>query len=189
MAKFAFNKENIKKTNELIAKYPEGYQKSAIISLLDLAQRQEGWVSDDAMRYIAELLSVSHMEVYEVANFYTMIHTKPVGKFHVEICTNISCMLRGSADVLEACKKFLKIKDGEITKDGMFSIKECECLGACANAPAMRINDDYYEDLTPDTAVKILEDLKEGKTPKTGSQIGRKSSEPCENCQCKGKKE
>jgi NADH dehydrogenase (ubiquinone) flavoprotein 2 len=176
---FAFTAENFKKAEAIIAKYPAGRQASAVIPLLTLAQKQhENWLPKAAMDYVAEILSMPPMRVYEVATFYTMYNLSPVGKHFVEICTTTPCWLRGSDKIVEACEKHLGIKIGETTKDGQFTIKEAECLGACVNAPMLQIGDHYYEDLTPENTVALLNDLKAGKKPKAGPQSGRKSSEP-----------
>ena len=176
---FAFNAENARKAKEHIAKYPEGWQASAVMPLLDLAQRQnEGWLSQPAMDYVANMLEMPPIRVYEVATFYTMYNLKPVGKHHVQVCTNLPCWLRGSDAIVGACKKSLNIEMGETTEDGQFTLSEAECLGACVNAPMMQIGDDYYEDLDSDSAEKVLEDLKAGRAPKTGSQGIRHTCEP-----------
>ncbi len=176
---FAFTPENLERAKAIIAKYPEGRQASAVMPLLDIAQRQnDGWVSQPAMDVIAELLEMPVIRVYEVATFYTMYNLQPIGKHHVQVCTNLPCWLRGSDTVMATCKKVLGIGAGETTEDGMFTVNEMECLGACVNAPMMQIDDDYYEDLDADSTESILSVLKAGGTPKTGSQIGRKSCEP-----------
>ena len=176
---FAFTAENFKKAEAIIAKYPAGRQASAVIPLLTLAQKQhENWLPKAAMDYVAEILSMPPMRVYEVATFYTMYNLSPVGKHFVEICTTTPCWLRGSDKIVEACEKHLGVKIGETTNDGQFTIKEAECLGACVNAPMLQIGDHYYEDLTPENTVALLNDLKVGKKPKAGPQSGRKSSEP-----------
>ncbi len=176
---FAFTAESMEKAQEYIAKYPEGRQQSAIMPLLDIAQRQhDGWLPRAAMDYVADLLSVPHIEAYEVATFYTMYNLKPVGENHVQVCTNLPCWLRGSDKVTGACKKSLGIGFGETTEDGKFTLSEVECLGACVNAPMVQINDDYYEDLDETSTESILTEIKLGEKPKTGSQIGRKSCEP-----------
>ena len=176
---FAFTSENMEKARAFIAKYPQGRQASAVMPLLDLAQRQnDGWLSRAAMDYVGELLDMPAIRVYEVATFYTMFNLRPIGKHHVQVCTNLPCWLRGSDQIVSACKKSLGIGLGETTEDGKFTLSEAECLGACVNAPMMQINDDYYEDLDETSAVSILSELKLGGTPKTGSQIGRKSCEP-----------
>ena len=176
---FAFNKENAEKAKMHIAKYPDGWQSSAVMPLLDLAQRQnDGWLPTVAMDYVAEMLSMPPIRVYEVATFYTMYNLKPVGKHHVQVCTNLPCWLRGSDAIAGACKKSLGVEFGETTEDGQFTLSEVECLGACVNAPMMQINDDFYEDLDSDSAEQVIEQLKAGKTPKAGSQGVRHTCEP-----------
>lgn len=176
---FEFSEENIKKANQHIKKYPEGRQASAVLPLLDLAQRQhDNWLPIAAIEYVANILSMPVMRVMEVASFYTMFNLSPVGKYHIQLCGTTPCWLRGAAEIKEACKNKLKIDLGQTTKDGVFSLIEVECLGACANAPMVQINDDFYEDLTPDSIEKIIDDLSSGKEVKKGSQTGRKSSEP-----------
>lgn len=176
---FAFTSENVKAAEAVIAKYPEGWQASAVMPLLDLAQRQnDGWLPRVAMDYVAEILGMPPIRVYEVATFYTMYNLKPVGKHHVQICTNLPCWLRGSDEVVGQCKKKLGIEVGETTQDGLFTLSEAECLGACVNAPMMQINDDFYEDLDATSTETILVELAAGGKPKTGSQIGRYTCEP-----------
>ena len=175
---FAFSDENRAKAEAAIAKYPEGRRQSAVMPLLDLAQRQEGWVSVAAMDVIADILEVPAIRVYEVATFYTMFNLEPVGEFLVQICTTTPCMLRDSDAIVDACRSHLGIDFGETTTDGKFTLKEVECLGACVNAPMVQINDDYYEDLDAAKAVDVLETLARGETPVAGPQNGRRSSEP-----------
>lgn len=175
---FAFTPEYLEKAKAFIAKYPAGRQQSAVMPLLDLAQRQEGWVSRAAMEVIAEMLDMAPIRVEEVATFYTMYNRRPVGKFHVQVCTNLPCMLRGSDDVVAAAKAALGVEFGDMTADGLFTLSEVECLGACVNAPMMQINDDYYEDLTAETTKAVLEAFKRGETPKPGPQNGRQFSCP-----------
>ncbi len=176
---FAFATENAEAIKAVIAKYPEGWQESAVMPLLDLAQRQhDGWLPRAAMDTVAEMLGMPPIRVYEVASFYTMYNLKPVGKNHVQVCTNLPCWLRGSDAVVGACKKSLGVDMGGTTEDGMFTLTEAECLGACVNAPMMQIGDDYYEDLDSDSTEAILEKLKAGENPKPGSQTGRHTSEP-----------
>jgi NADH-quinone oxidoreductase subunit E/NADH dehydrogenase (ubiquinone) flavoprotein 2 len=175
---FAFTPEYLEKAKAFIAKYPAGRQQSAVMPLLDLAQRQEGWLSRAAMEVIAEMLDMAPIRVEEVATFYTMYNRKPVGRFHVQVCTNLPCMLRGSDDVVAAAKAALGVEFGDMTADGKFTLSEVECLGACVNAPMMQINDDYYEDLTAETTKAVLEALKRGETPKPGPQNGRQFSCP-----------
>lgn len=175
---FAFSDANIAAARAVIAKYPEGRQASAVMPLLDLVQRQEGWVPQPAMDYVADMLGMPPIRVYEVATFYTMFQLKPVGKHHVQVCTNLPCQLRGAGEVVKACKKTLGIGLGETSKDGMFTLSEVECAGACVNAPMMQIGDDYYEDLDAASTAQVLEALKKGETPKAGSQTGRSGSAP-----------
>jgi NADH-quinone oxidoreductase subunit E/NADH dehydrogenase (ubiquinone) flavoprotein 2 len=175
---FAFTDDTMAKARAVIAKYPDGRQQSAVMPLLDLAQRQEGWVSRAAMEYIAEMLSMAPIRVEEVATFYTMYNRQPVGKFHVQVCTNLPCWLRGSDDVAASAKAALGVEFGDSTGDGLFTLSEVECLGACVNAPMMQINDDYYEDLTADSTKAVLEALKRGETPKAGPQVDRQFSCP-----------
>lgn len=175
---FEFTAENLEKAKKVIAKYPAGRQQSAVMPLLDIAQRQEGWVSQAAMEYIGGLLDMAPIRVQEVATFYTMYNLKPVGKYHVQVCTNICCLLRDADGVGDAARGHLGIEWGETTADGLFTLIEVECLGACVNAPMMQINDDFYEDLTPETTRAVLDALKRGETPKPGSQSGRQFSAP-----------
>ncbi len=143
---FAFAAEYAEAVKATIDKYPEGWQESAVMPLLDLAQRQhDGWLPRAAMDTVAEMLGMPPIRVYEVASFYTMYNLKPVGKNHVQVCTNLPCWLRGSDAVVGACKKSLGVDMGGTTGDGMFTLTEVECLGACVNAPMMQIGDDYYE--------------------------------------------
>ncbi len=176
---FAFTAENMAKAKAFIAKYPEGRQASAVMPLLDLAQRQnDGWLPRAAMDYMAELLEMPPIGVYEVANFYTMYNLEPVGEHHVQVCTNLSCWLRGSDEVMSACRRSLGIDVGDTTRDGKFTLSEVECLGACVNAPMLQIDDDFYEDLDAVTAESVLSVLKGGGTPKPGPQSARKGCEP-----------
>ncbi|MBI4969745.1 MAG: NADH-quinone oxidoreductase subunit NuoE [Rhodospirillales bacterium] len=178
-ASFAFSSDNEARAKAIIAKYPAGRQQSAVMPLLDLAQRQiGGWLPRIAMDYVADYLGMPPIKVYEVANFYTMYNVKPVGKNHVQVCTNLPCWLRGSDQVVHACKKTLGIGLGETTKDGQFTLSEVECAGACVNAPVVAINDDYYEDLDEATITRVLEALKRGESPKSGPQNGRLNSAP-----------
>jgi NADH-quinone oxidoreductase E subunit len=176
---FAFSAENQAKVKAILAKYPPSKQASAVMPLLDLAQRQHpGWLTQAAMDHIAEMLGMAPIKVYEVATFYTMYNLNPVGRNHVQVCTNLPCWLRGSDEVALACKDKLGVDFGETTSDGLFTLSEVECLGACVNAPMMQINDDYYEDLSKESVVAILDALKRGETPKPGPQNGRQCSAP-----------
>lgn len=178
-ADFAFTAENVEKANAIIAKYPKGRQASACMPLLDLAQRQhQGWLPRAAMNTVADMLGMPAIRVYEVATFYTMYNLKPVGKYHVQVCTNISCLIRGSDNVMKKAQDLLGIHPGETTDDMQFTLSEVECLGACANAPMMQINDDFYEDLDETSTESVLTLLKNGETPKPGPQSGRKGAEP-----------
>jgi len=174
---FSFTPENLARAEKIIAKYPVGRQASAVIPLLDIAQRQnDNWLPQMAMDYLANMLGMPPIRVYEVASFYTMFNLKPVGKNFVQVCTTTPCWLRGSADIVAACKKKLGIGLGETTADGDFTLTEVECLGACVNAPMVQINDDFFEDLTPELMDKMLDALKEGKKLEAGSQTGRRGS-------------
>ncbi len=185
---FEFTKAYQKKIKDIIALYPKGKQQSAVMPLLDLAQRQVadegakadppygGWIPRAAMDHIAEILDMPEMKVYEVCSFYSMYNMAPVGKYLVQLCTTTPCWLCGSDDVVKACTDHLGVGMNETTKDGLFSLMEVECLGACVNAPMVQINDDYYEDLTADSMKELLDILAEGLKPKIGSQKGRKAS-------------
>ena len=177
-ASFAFSEENRDAALKIVARYPEGRSASAVMPLLDLAQRQEGWVSVAAMDVVAGMLGMPPVKVYEVATFYTMFNLEPVGTYLVQICTTTPCMLRDSDGIVEACRDHLGIDFDQTTADGKFTLKEVECLGACVNAPMIQINDDYYEDLDGARTVEILEALGRGERPVTGPQGGRRSSEP-----------
>jgi NADH-quinone oxidoreductase E subunit len=175
---FIFTDKNLELAKKHIAKYPEGRQASAVMPLLDMAQRQnDNWIPMKAIEYIAQMLSMPVMRVLEVTSFYTMYNLAPVGKYHIQLCGTTPCWLRGAEDIKKTCKNKLNIDLGETSKDGIFSLIEVECLGACANAPMIQINDDFYEDLNPKLMEKLLDNLKQGKEVKKGSQIGRKSSE------------
>ena len=179
LEEFVFSEDTLAAANAEITKYPEGRQASAVMPLLDLAQRQcNGWLPREAMDYVADFLDMPPIKVYEVATFYTMYNLAPIGKYHVQVCTNLPCWLRGSDDITAACKKNLGIEFGQTTSNGDFTLSEVECLGACVNAPMIQINDDYYEDLDGITTASILTQLAIGENPQTGSQVGRNSCEP-----------
>ena len=172
---FQFHDQN--QVEKILAKYPAERKKSAVMPLLDLAQRQnDNWVSKDVIETIARLLEMPEIKVYEVASFYTMYNLKPVGKYLLQFCKTTPCMLRGIDKIVKDCKEKLGIEMDQTTADGLFTLKEVECLGACVNAPVVQINDDFAEDLTSENFLKILEDLKAGRTFKVGSQIGRQCS-------------
>jgi NADH-quinone oxidoreductase E subunit len=178
-APFAFNAENSARAAQILKKYPPNRQQSALLPLLDIAQRQNGgWLSKEAMDFLANFLSLPMIKVYEVASFYSMFNLQPVGQHLVQVCTTTPCWLRGSDEVLGACKKKLGIGVGETTKDGKFTLIEVECLGACVNAPMMQINDDFYEDADASSTAKILDELAAGRKPIIGSQTGRQGSAP-----------
>lgn len=176
---FAFTPENLDEAKRIIAKYPPGRQASAVMPLLDLAQRQHGgWLPRAAIEYVADLLTMPSIRVWEVATFYTMYNLKPVGKHLVQVCTTTPCWLMGSDEVVAACRRKLGIGFGETTPDGLFTLLEVECLGACVNGPMIQINDDYYEDLDGPRTEALLDALARGETPRPGSQTGRSGSAP-----------
>ena len=178
-ASFAFTPANLAMAQAHIAKYPPGRQASAVLALLDLAQRQhDNWLPRAAMDVVADLLHMARIRVYEVATFYSMFNLRPVGKHFFQICTTTPCWLRGSDEVVKACENKLGITIGETTPDGLFTLTEVECLGACVNAPIIQVNDDFYEDLDGPATERLIEALKRGETPKPGSVIGRQTSAP-----------
>lgn len=177
---FAFTEENLKEAKRIIAKYPKGKQQSALMPLLTLAQRQHAnWLPVAAMDYVADMLEIPPMRAYEVATFYTMYNLHPVGQYMIEVCTTTPCWLRGSDEIVNTCKRELGIGLNETTPDGLFTLKEAECLAACVNAPMVQIGAHYYEDLTADSIRKIIEDLRAGRAPKVGPQTARRACEPC----------
>ncbi len=176
---FTFSKEGRARADRIIARYPEGRQASAVIPLLDIAQREAGgWVPRAAMDHIAEVLSMPAIRVYEVATFYSMFNLAPVGANFIQVCRTTPCWLRGSDDLVGACRDKLGIGLGQTTEDGKFSLVEVECLGACVNAPMVQINDHYYEDLDADSMARLIDDLAAGRAPDQGSQTGRQGSAP-----------
>jgi NADH-quinone oxidoreductase E subunit len=176
---FKFNDENLEKVKKIVARYPEGRQQSAVLPLLDLAQRQNnGHASDAVIDAVAEALDMPRIRVMEVASFYTMINRKPVGKYHLQCCTTTPCWLRGSSEVVDAIRKHIGIDFGEVTEDGLFSMLEVECLGGCVNAPIVQVNDDFFEDLDAESVVKLLKSLQAGEYPEPGPQIDRQKSAP-----------
>ena len=175
---FSFTVENLDWAKDQIAKYPEGRQASAVIPLLWRAQEQSrGWLPQKAIEHVAELLTMPKMRVLEVATFYTMFNLEPVGQFHVQLCGTTPCLLRGGHKLIELCHERIG-EQLHVTADGKFSWIEVECLGACVNAPVAQINYDYYEDLTPESFGKILDELAAGKEVKPGPQIDRQLSAP-----------
>ena len=184
-AHFAFDAESQAEIAKIIAKYPVGKQASASLPLLYVVQRQmqrstgSGWVPRVAMDEVARVLDMAPIRVYEVATFYLMFNTEPVGRYHLQLCTTTPCWLRGSDDVVSACRKFTGIKGWhETSADGLFTMTEVECLGGCVNAPILQVNDDFYEDMNAATTVALLEALKRGEPPAPGSMIGRQTSAP-----------
>ena len=182
---FQWNDDSKAKRDAILSRYPAGREQSASIPLLDLAQRQvgaetqtQGWLPVPVIEFVAREIGVPYMRVYEVATFYTMFNLAPVGRFHVQVCGTTPCMLRGSDDVLAACKNKGLIK-GKTTPDGLFTLTEVECMGNCSSAPMVQINDDNYEDLDYDRTIAILETLANGGAPKPGTQEpGRHTVEP-----------
>jgi NADH-quinone oxidoreductase subunit E len=181
---FAWTEENAETARGIVAKYPEGRQMSASIPFLDLAQRQvgamtgtQGWLPIPVIEFVARELGMAPIQAMEVASFYTMFNLVPVGKYHVQVCGTTPCMLRGSDEVIAACEK-RGMRKGHTTEDGLFTLSEVECLGACANAPMVQINDDNYEDLTESSMAAILDALASGKAPRPGPQVERQTSAP-----------
>ena len=181
---FDWTAENAAKAKAIVARYPAGRQQSAIIPLLDMAQRQvgaetetQGWLPVPVIEFVARDLGMPYMRALEVATFYTMFNLRPVGRFHLQVCGTTPCMLRGSDDLFAACKA-KGLRKGATSEDGLFTLSEVECLGACANAPMVQINDDNYEDLTFETMTEILEAFARGETPKPGPRVDRQTSAP-----------
>ena len=175
---FAFTPENMDWAATQIAKYPEGRQASAVLPLLWQAQKQGGgWLSEPAIRCVADILDMPYMRALEVATFYSMFNLSPVGKYFVQLCGTTPCWLRGADDLKAVCRRQIG-EPGDISEDGKLSWIEVECLGACVNAPMVQINDDFYEDLTADTFERLLEDLRHGRNVMTGPQNGRQASAP-----------
>ena len=181
---FAWTDDNAEQAKTVIARYPDGRQASAVMPLLDLAQRQvgaetntQGWLPVPVIEYVAAQLGMPYMRAYEVASFYTMYNLAPVGRWHIQLCGTTPCMLRGSDDVMAACRN-KGLSKGRTTPDGLFTLTEVECLGACANAPMVQINDDNFEDLDYDKMTAILDALSAGETPRAGPQIDRQTSCP-----------
>ena len=177
-ASFAFKPETMRAAKRWIANFPPGRQQSAVIAVLWLVQKQEGWISEPAIRAVAELLGMPVIRVLEVATFYTMFMLEPVGTHAlVQVCGTTPCQLRGAEALMEVCKRRIGPRDHR-SADGKLYWQEVECMGACANAPMAAINDEYYEDLTPEALEKLIDDFAAGKTPKPGSAIGRQGPAP-----------
>lgn len=181
---FAFDDESEAEIGKILAKYPEAKRASGVIPLLYVVQRQMGratgsaWVPKVAMDVIGERLGMPPIRVYEVATFYFMFNMKPIGRHHLQLCGTTPCMLRGSDDVMRACRDAAGIGVGQTSTDGLFTLTEVECLGACVNAPVLQVDDDYFEDLDYDRTVVLIEALKRGERPAAGSSIGRQTSAP-----------
>jgi NADH-quinone oxidoreductase E subunit len=177
--KFSFSSENIVKAKDIVKMYPKNYRESSIMPLLSMAQSQnDGWLPKKAIEYVSNFLNVPEMKVLEIATFYSMYNLSPVGKHHIEICTTSPCMLRGSDNLLEKLKNWIGINTGEITDDNKFSLNRVECLGACVNAPVVKINENYYEDLDLQSFEELINKLSKNKNVKIGPQSSRKGSEP-----------
>lgn len=175
---FAFKPATLKEAKRWMENYPAGRQQSAVIPILWLVQKQEGWVSEPAIRAVAELLGMPVIRVLEIATFYTMFMLEPVGEVAlVQVCGTTPCQLRGAEGLMEVCKRKIGAKDHR-SADGKFYWQEVECMGACSNAPMAAINDYYYEDLTPESFAKLIDDFAAGKKPKPGSAIGRQGAAP-----------
>ena len=179
---FIWTDENLKKIEKIIDKYPKNRKQSAVLPVLDLAQRQNnGWLSHKAIENVSKTLDMSIIRVMEIATFYSMFNLEPVGKYFIQLCRTTPCWLKGSDKLLNTAKNITGCELGLTSKDKLFTLVEVECLGACCNAPAVQINDNYYEDLNEETFAKILTNLKNNIQVKLGSQIGRTSSEPIKN--------
>ena len=179
---FEFNSENLSNAKKIIENYPEGKQQSAVMALLYIVQRQNNnWIPLVAMKYIAKLLHMPYIKVYEVATFYSMYNLSPVGNYFIQVCTTTPCMIRGAYKLVEACQEKISKNEKELSKDKSCSWMEVECLGACVNAPMMQINDDYFEDLDKEKTLKIIDQILNGEKPKPGSYRGRTNSEPENN--------
>jgi len=166
---FDFTPDNYDRIEKILGRYPENYKQAGIIPLLDLAQRQAGgWLPLAAMDKVAKVVDVPPIRVYEVATFYTMFNREKIGKYFIQLCGTTPCMICGSEQIKKTIENHLHIKEGETTKDGLFTLREVECLGSCANAPMVQLNDDYYECLTPESTVRLLEACKAGAPPKMG---------------------
>ena len=179
---FEFSKENLEVVNYILKKYPKKNKKSAVMPLLYLAQKQNNnWIPLAALKYIGKFLSIPYINVYEIATFYTMYNLAPVGKYFVQVCTTSPCLLRGAGKIVKSCQKKISENQNEISKNGMCSWTEVECLGACVNAPIMQVNDGYYEDLDSTSVDKILDSFLLDKPLEPGSSRNRKNSAPENN--------
>ena len=176
---FEFSQINLEKANKEIKKYPKGKKASAVISLLNLVQKQNNnWIPLKAVKYVAKLLEIPYIQVYEVCTFYSMFNLEPVGKYFIQICTTTPCMIRGSKQIVDVCKKYISKKENELSENKLCSWTEVECLGACVNAPMMQVNQDYFEDLDEEKAKEIVQSLLDDKMQKPGSARNRKNTSP-----------
>ena len=176
---FKFTSDNLNKAKNILKMYPTEYKESSIMPLLSIAQNQNnGWLPKKAIEYVSNFVDVPEIKVLEIATFYSMYNLSPVGKYHIEICTTTPCMLRGSDLMLDLCKKKLGLNVGDISEDKIFSLGKVECLGACVNAPIVKINENYYEDLNSNSFELLINNIKSGKKVKIGPQSKRKGSEP-----------
>ncbi|MDA7715254.1 NADH-quinone oxidoreductase subunit NuoE [Pelagibacteraceae bacterium] len=176
---FKFSSENLKKTEEILKRYPKQKKKSAVMPLLYLAQRQnENWIPLAAMKYIANYLAMPYISVYEVATFYTMYNLAPVGKHFIQVCTTTPCLIRGADKIVKLCKEKISPNENEVSEKNSCSWMEVECLGACVSAPMIQVNDNYYEDLNEESTKEILESIINDKPLKAGSYRGRKNTAP-----------
>ena len=176
---FKFNAKSLNNAEKIISNYPKGKQQSAVMALLYIAQRQnDNWIPLSAIKYIAKMLNIPYIKVYEVATFYTMYNLAPVGKYFFQVCTTTPCMLRGAYKLVDVCKKKISKNESTISKDGKYSWLEVECLGACVNAPMIQINEDYFEDLDPQKLETIIDQVDNNQKPIPGSYRGRLSTEP-----------
>ena len=176
---FEFNSSSLEAANKIISKYPKGKQQSAVMALLYIAQKQNNnWIPLSAMKYIAKMLDMPYIKVYEVATFYSMYNLTPVGEYFFQVCTTTPCMIRGAYKLVDVCKKKISENESEISKNGKSSWMEVECLGACVNSPMVQINDDYFEDLDEEKFSKIIDQIDKIQKPKPGSYRGRLNSEP-----------
>ncbi len=177
--KFMFNSKSLIAAEKVISNYPKGKQQSAVMALLYIAQRQNyNWIPLSAIKYIAKMLNMPYIKVYEVATFYTMYNLAPVGEYFFQVCTTTPCMLRGAYKLVDVCKKKISKNESKVSKDGKSSWIEVECLGACVNAPMIQINDDYFEDLDPQNLEKIIDQINNNQKPVPGSYRGRLNAEP-----------
>ena len=175
---FKFSSKSNKEIKNILSKYPSNRKESGVLPILDLAQRDcGGWLPMEVIEKVAEVIGMPQIRVLEIASFYSMFNLKPVGKYHLQLCSTTPCWLRGSDDILKAIKDELKLNLGDTSDDGLFTLTKVECLGACVNAPILQVNDDFYEDLDYSSSIQILKNFKSGKKNKVGS-VKNRSSEP-----------